>query len=177
MMIRINLLPQDQRPPRWNYTRLLLIPFLAVAIAIGSVYGYGEYRYYRLTEELEQSRARYDAMTLQQQQMQLAQARQTAIQARQKYLLQLSASRSSWHAVMSHLGGLMPRNVWLTEIGSAQAGVLQMKGSSTGYADMILFLGKLEVDRSFIEPALLRVEQNEKSSLTKFEISTKLRGM
>lgn len=177
MTIRINLLPRDQRPPRWNYLRLLLIPFFLVALLIGSVFGYVEHRYSHLAEQLEQTRARYDSLTQQQQQMQLAQARQTAIQARQKFLLQLSSSRHSWHAVMAQLGGLMPRNVWLTEIGSAQAGVLQMKGSATGYADLIQFLGKLEVDRTFVEPALLRVEQNEKDSITKFEITTKIRGM
>ena len=176
-MIRINLLPQEQRLPRWNYRRLLLIPFLLVALVIGSIYGYVEYRYIELTEQLEQTRVRYDSLTLQQKQMQLAQARQTAIQARQKFLLQFSKSRYSWHMIMSQMGGLMPRNVWLTEIGSAQTGVLQMKGNATGYADLILFLGKLEVDRMFIEPALLRVEQNEKDPITKFEISTKIREM
>ena len=176
-MIRINLLPREQRLPRWNYARLLLIPFLLVALVIGSIYGYVEYRSMELTDQLEQTRSRYDSLALQQRQMQLAQARQTAIQARQKFLLQLSQSRYSWHTVLSQMGGLMPRNVWLTEIGSAQSGFLQMKGSATGYADLIQFLGKLEVDRTFIEPALLRVEQNEKDPITKFEISTKIRGM
>lgn len=108
--------------------------------------------------------------------MQMARTRQVAIQARQQILMQLSSSRVSWQAIMSHLGSLMPRNVWLTEIGSAQKGVLQMKGSAVNYTELILFLGKMEVDKTFVEPALLRVEQNEKDSMTKFEIMTKIRG-
>ncbi len=175
--IRINLLPPEHRQPEWHYFRLLMIPIVIMLLIIAATYGYGEYRYWELEQQLEQTRARYDSLGQQERQMQLAQTRQVAIQARQKFLVQLSVSRTSWHAVMLHMGSLMPRSLWLTEIGSAQKGVLQMKGSAANYSDLIFFLGKLEVDRTFIEPALLRVEQNEKDSMTKFEITTKIRGM
>ena len=175
--IKINLLPPEHRQPEWHYFRLLLIPVLIMLLIIGAMYGYGEYRYWELEQQLDQTRGKYDSLNQQEKQMQLAQSRQVAIQARQKFLVQLSVSRTSWHAVMAHMGSLMPRSVWLTEIGSAQKGVLQMKGSAVNYSELILFLGKLEVDRTFIEPALLRVEQNEKDAMTKFEITTKIRGM
>ena len=175
--IRINLLPTEQRQAKWRYPRLLMIPVVIMFLIIGALYGYSEYRCWELEQQWEQSRGKYDTLAKQEQQMQLAQTRQVAIEVRQKILLQLSASRTSWHATMAHMGTLMPRNVWLTEIGSAQKGVLQMKGSSANYQELILFLGKLEVDRTFIEPALLRVEQNEKDPMTKFEITTKIRGM
>jgi len=175
--IRINLLPPEQRQAKWHYSRLLTMPVVIVLLIIGALYGFNEYRYWELGQQMDQVRSRYETLAKQEQQMQLAQTRQVAIQARQKILLQLSVSRTSWHAIMVHMGSLMPRNVWLNEIGSAQKGVLQMKGNAVSYTDLIQFLGKLEVDRTFIEPALLRVEQNEKDSMTKFEITTKVRGM
>ena len=70
----------------------------------------------------------------------------------------------------------MPRRVWLTEIGSAQKGVLQMKGNALSYPELVTFLSKMEQDKSFAAPALLKAEQTEKSSLTKFEITARVRG-
>lgn len=153
-----------------------MIPVALMALTIVALFAYGEYRYAELENELQQTRQRFETLSMQEQQMQMARTRQVAIQARQQILMQLSSSRVSWQAIMSHLGSLMPRNVWLTEIGSAQKGVLQMKGSAVNYTELILFLGKMEVDKTFVEPALLRVEQNEKDSMTKFEIMTKIRG-
>lgn len=177
MKIQINLLPLEQRQPRWNYARLLLLPVVFVMLIIGAVFGYGEYQYLELERQLKETHDRYETLEKPEQQMRIAQTRQAAVQARQKILVQLSDNRKSWHGTMSYLGTFMPRKVWLTEIGSAQKGVLQMKGNAISYPDLVLFLGKMEQDGSFVEPTLLKAEQNEKDSLTKFEITTKIRGM
>ena len=71
----------------------------------------------------------------------------------------------------------MPRRVWLTEIGSAQKGVVLLKGNSLNYPELVVFLGKLEQDRFFVDSTLLKAEQNERSSLTQFEITAKIRGL
>lgn len=176
MKIRINLLPYEQRPPAWHYGRLLLLPVLLMMLVIASIYGYGEYRYWDLSQQLEQTQRRYETLAFPEQQMMLAQARQTTVQAREKILVQLTAGRYSWHATMTHLGAFMPRQVWLTEIGSAQKGVLQIKGNALNYPELVSLLGKMEKDKVFEEPTLLKAEQNEKDSLTKFEITAKVRG-
>ena len=175
--IKINLLPLENRLAKWHYSRLLMLPVVITILIISAFFGSSEYRAWDLEQQLMQTRAKYDTLAKQEQQMQLANARQIAIQARQKILLQLSSSRVSWHSVLAHMGTLMPRNAWLTEIGSAQKAVLQMKGNVVGYQELILFLGRLEVDKTFIEPALLRLEQVEKEPTTKFEITVKIRGM
>ena len=71
----------------------------------------------------------------------------------------------------------MPRKVWLTEIGSAQKGVLQIKGNAISYPELVSLLGKMEQDNYFTESTLLKAEQNEKDSFTKFEITAKVRGL
>ena len=177
MKIRINLLPPEQQPPKWRYGRLLLAPVIAMLLVVGTLFGYGEYRHWMLEQELAQTRGRYESLSVGEQQMRIAQARLAAVQAREKILLQLSASRYSWHGAMSHLGAFMPRQVWLTEIGSAQKGVVLLKGNAISYAELVAFLGKLEQDRFFVESTLLKAEQNERSPLTQFEITAKIRGL
>lgn len=177
MKIRINLLPPEQQPPKWRYGRLLLIPVIIMMLVIVALFGYGEYRYWTLEQELAQARSRYESLVVSEQQMRIAQTRLAAVQAREKILLQLSGGRYSWHGAMSHLGVFMPRRVWLTEIGSAQKGVVLMKGNALNYAELVVFLSKFEQDRYFVDPALLKAEQNEQSSLTQFEITAKIRGL
>jgi type IV pilus assembly protein PilN len=174
MRIRINLLPPEQRPPRWRYGRLLSLPVLLVLLIIAGIYGYREYRYWDLEQQLEAARSRYEALAAAEQQMRIAQTRQAAVQAREKILLDLSAGRNSWHGAMVHLGGFMPRKVWLTEIGSAQKGVLQLKGNALTYPELMAFLAKLEQDKLFTESILLKAENDSKESFTKFEITAKL---
>ena len=177
MKIRINLLPPEQQPPKWRYGRLLLIPVIIMMLVIVALFGYGEYRYWTLEQELAQARSRYESLVVSEQQMRIAQTRLAAVQAREKILLQLSGGRYSWHGAMSHLGVFLPRRVWLTEIGSAQKGVVLMKGNALNYAELVVFLSKFEQNRYFVDPALLKAEQNEQSSLTQFEITAKIRGL
>ena len=177
MKIRINLLPPEQQPPKWRYGRLLLLPVVLMLLVIGALFGYGEYRYWSLEQELIQTRSRYESLASGEQQMRIAQTRLAAVQAREKILLQLSGGRYSWHGAMSHLGVFMPRRVWLTEIGSAQKGVVLLKGNALNYQELVTFLSKLEQDRLFVDPTLLKAEQNERGSLTQFEITAKIRGL
>ena len=177
MKIRINLLPPDQQPPKWRYGRLLLLPVVLILLVIGALFGYGEYRYWSLEQELIQTRSRYESLASGEQQMRIAQTRLAAVQAREKILLQLNNGRYSWHGAMSHLGVFMPRRVWLTEIGSAQKGVVLLKGNALNYQELVTFLSKLEQDRFFVDPTLLKAEQNERGSLTQFEITAKIRGL
>ncbi len=177
MKIRINLLPPEQQPPKWRYGRLLLLPVVLMLLVIGALFGYGEYRYWSLEQELIQTRSRYESLASGEQQMRIAQTRLAAVQAREKILLQLSGGRYSWHGAMSHLGVFMPRRVWLTEIGSAQKGVVLLKGNALNYQELVTFLSKLEQDRFFVDPTLLKAEQNERGSLTQFEITAKIRGL
>ncbi len=177
MKIRINLLPPEQRPPKWHYGRLLLFPVAIVLLVIVALFGYGEYRYCQLEQQYAEVRSRYEALTGAEQQMKIAQTRLAAVQVREKILLQLSNNRYSWHGTMAHLGGFMPRRVWLSEIGSAQKGVLQLKGSALSYPDLVAFLAKMEQDKVVIEPTLLKAEQTERNPMTQFEISTKVRGL
>ena len=177
MKIRINLLPPEQQPPKWRYGRLLLLPVVLMLLVIGALFGYGEYRYWSLEQELIQTRSRYESLASGEQQMRIAQTRLAAVQAREKILLQLNNGRYSWHGAMSHLGLFMPRRVWLTEIGSAQKGVVLLKGNALNYQELVTFLSKLEQDRFFVDPTLLKAEQNERGSLTQFEITAKIRGL
>ncbi len=177
MKIRINLLPPEQQPPKWRYGRLLLLPVVLMLLVIGALFGYGEYRYWSLEQELIQTRSRYESLASGEQQMRIAQTRLAAVQAREKILLQLNNGRYSWHGAMSHLGVFMPRRVWLTEIGSAQKGVVLLKGNALNYQELVTFLSKLEQDRFFVDPTLLKAEQNERGSLTQFEITAKIRGL
>ena len=90
MKIRINLLPPEQQPPKWRYGRLLLLPIVLMLLVIGALFGYGEYRYWSLEQELIQTRSRYESLASGEQQMRIAQTRLAAVQAREKILLQLS---------------------------------------------------------------------------------------
>ena len=174
MKSRINLLPLEQRPPKWHYGRLLLLPVVLVLLVIGALYAYGEYRYWDMEQQLAQVQKRYESLAGAEQQMTIAQTRQAAVKAREKILLQVSGSRNSWYGTMAHLGTFMPRRVWLTEIAAAHRDVLLMKGNATSYPELVTFLAQLEKDKAFLDPTLLKAEQNEKEVLTKFEISVKV---
>lgn len=174
MKIRINLLPVEQRPPKWHYGRLFLLPVVVVALIIGALYGYSEYRCWETEQELALIRSHYLTLTAAEQQMKVAQTRQAAVSAREKILGQISGTRNSWHGTLAHLGSFMPRRVWLTEVSVAHKDVMQMKGNSLNYPDLVSFLQTLEKDGVFLDPTLLKAEQNDKDLLTKFEISVKV---
>lgn len=176
MKIRINLLPSDQRPPEWHYGRLLLLPVALVLLIIAAIYGYGEYRCWDLEQQLARTRSHYESLVPVEQQMTVAQTRQGAVKARENVMMKVGSNRNSWYATIAHLGSFMPRQVWLTEIAAAHKDVLQMKGNSVNYPELVTFLGRLEKDKKFIDPTLLKAEQNDKEMLTKFEISVKIGG-
>lgn len=174
MHININLLPRARRLSKWHYGRLLLTPAVIVLAIIGMVYAYGEYRLAEMDQQITQVRSQYESLSAAEQWMKISQNRSATVQAREKILLQLSGGRISWYAAMTHLGTYMPRRIWLTEIGSAQKGILQMKGNALTYPELVDFLAKMEQDKTLGEPMLLKAEQNEKESLTKFEITARI---
>lgn len=177
MSIKINLIPVDKRVPQWHYGRLLLLPVFVMMLILGAFFGYGEYQYWDLGQQLSQVRAKAESLSRAEQQMKQSQTQQAALQARQKILVQLNGERKSIYANIAQVGTFIPRRVWLTEIGSSAPGVWQMKGNATTFPELGTFLGKMETDKVFIDPLLTRASQNEKEATIMFELTVRLRGL
>jgi Tfp pilus assembly protein PilN len=173
-MIRINLLPIEKRPPRWHYGRLVALPMVAMLILLSGLFAFGEYRIWDMEKRITETRIKKEALARSEEQMRLAIQKQGLIGTRQQILAQLSRNRQTWHGTVSHLGTLMPRTVWVAEIGSAQRGAVVLKGNALKYTDLVVFFGNLEKDKLFTEPILVRAESVEKSSYTRFEITLKM---
>lgn len=173
-MIRINLLPLEKRPPRWNYGRLVALPMVLLIVMLVGLYAFGEYRIWDMERRIEETRIRQETLSRAEEQMRQAMRKQSLIGSRQQVLTQLSKSRQSWHGTMAHVGTLMSRTVWLTDVSTTQRGIVQVKGNAMRYSDLVLFFSKLENDKFFTEPTLLRAEQADKAIFTKFEITFKV---
>ncbi len=105
----------------------------------------------------------------------VAREREVVVKSRQDVLTQLSKTRNSWHALLAHMGTMMPRQIWITELG-ANKGVVLLKGGSLGYVQLAGFVNSIEKDEMFSDLLLTRTEQKEFDPVTRFEIAFKVKG-
>lgn len=175
-MIRINLLPPEERQPLLPLNKIFISATLIVFLLMLSIYFYTVFSIWNLERQITEAQNQYELLKPTRDAMQTANTRQQTISAKNSILQGLTKERRSWYALTTHLGMVTIPQVWLSEIGVGEGNMLKIKGSSYTYPDLAAYLKNLEQDEMFQEPVLLNAERVAATGATKFEITVKFRG-
>lgn len=181
-MIRINLLPLAERQSGAPLSRSLFITAPACAVIALSIFGYGIFTIHQLENELHTVHIQYELLRPAQEKMAAAGVKQQQITEKNHVLLNLTAERNSWHAIMTHIGLLTTADVWLTEVSPVQNNALKLKGMAGGYPALAAFITKLEQDDLLTNATLLSVEKvgetaAQTTAAVSFEVLAGIKGM
>lgn len=179
-MIRINLLPPEERQPKLPLTRIFTVIGVLFASILLAIYSYGFFTIFNLESKLHDTRIQYELLKPTQEKMQATNAILQDINAKNAILVTLTQERKSWHSIMTHIGVLTTPNVWLTEVGLVEKNSLKIKGMAVSYPDLAGFIKKLEQDELFVDTVLLNAEKfntNQTTGVASFELSVKIKGM
>lgn len=181
-MIRINLLPPEERQPKLPLTRIFTVIGVLFATSLLAIYSYGFFTIFNLESKLHDTRIQYELLKPTQDKMQATNSILQEINAKNAILVTLTQERKSWHSIMTHIGVLTTPNVWLTEVGLVEKNSLKIKGMAVSYPDLAGFIKKLEQDELFVDTVLLNAEKfnadkNQTTGVASFELSVKIKGM
>jgi type IV pilus assembly protein PilN len=177
-LIKINLLPPEQRQPLWPVNSLMATAGIIVIVLCLSIYGYSFARIWLIESDLQQTRSQLEALRPVQEAMAAAASKQQAIDKKNSIIVALGNSQKSWSGVVRHLSALTADKIWFTELGKNDRNQLKISGLAVNYPDIAEFMSKLEADQAFTAPALVRAEQQiEPVSATKFEIVVTVKEM
>lgn len=178
MKLKINLLPAAERPVSARYLQGVALAALSCLLLLVGIYGYGMYREQVLEERLARAEQQYQLLRSSELTMETAQQKWAALQARQQLLLSLTKQRTSWQAILAHLGVVAPKTVYLTEVNSGDGGVVSLKGTAADASQILTFAQKLERDELFAQPTILTVSQGDGATDgAKFEILVKVKEL
>jgi Tfp pilus assembly protein PilN len=176
-MIRINLLPQEERVAKQSFTVAYMAVGLLVLFLCAGWYGYGVYQVWSLENSLHDTANRYELLRPTQEKMQAVNAKQQQIDAKNNILLALTQERKSSYVIVTHLAAITPPQVWLTEVASAEKKLIRIKGQARTYPDLAAFLGKFEQDTMLGDPVLIKAERDTVLAATKFEITIQVKEL
>ncbi|VBB06870.1 fimbrial assembly piln [Lucifera butyrica] len=176
-MIRINLLPPQERRPMWPVKSMVMgLGMLIFLVCIG-LYGYNQYRIWNWERQIAAVRNQMELLRPTESRMITARNKQQRMNAKNQILIALTKERRPWYAALARLGSLLPPEVWLTGLSATEKNGIQVNGLAGNYTEVASFLKRLEQDEHFSEPLLIKADQNAAAAITKFEINLKLKGM
>lgn len=179
-MIRINLLPLEDRRPDIPYARVALFFVLIFVLILGSISGVIAAMTWSTERDLAAAKAQYDDLLPVRQAMEQATDKQKQINAKQVLLNQLEKIRISPYNLIVKIAAALPGNVWLDETKSSwdngHAG-LELKGEVAAYPELAQFISQLEADGSFSSVTLQGTDVDAKAGLWKYTIDLKMKGM
>lgn len=179
-MIRINLLPETERRSDWPLKKLYKVTSCFLAIILILIYSYNVYIIWHTGREIADLKKQYELLRPTEAVMQDALSKQQVITAKNDILVNLTNERKTWPAVITHLATLTTPRVWFTELGTVNSDSIKIIGLADNYQELAIFLQHLEQDTVFTEPSLVQADttrNNNRNSITKFEIVVKLKGL
>jgi type IV pilus assembly protein PilN len=176
-MNTINLLPLAERQPKWPINKLLFISSILLFSIYSSVYSYNALKIWNIEKDLQSARNQYELLQPALAMMCDSNNKQQLIDKKNNMIAFLTKERNSWYSTIQHLVVIMPQQLWFTDLSKLDKGVLQIKGSAANYAIVADFMKNIEHDPFFIEPTLNKVENLTTTSVVKFEIMVKSKGM
>ncbi|EAX47864.1 Fimbrial assembly family protein [Thermosinus carboxydivorans Nor1] len=176
-MIQINLLPPAERRPKWPLSRMFAAAGMVVVFVCVCLYGYSWYQIRELEVAIAQTRNQLELLRPLQAKMIDAQTKQQRLDAKNNILVALTRERQSWYALVARLGIVTPPQVWLTEVAAAENGAVRLKGMAAAYPDLAAYVKKLEQDDIFAEPVLVKAERDGARTVTRFELTVKVKGL
>lgn len=177
-MIRINLLPPEQRRPKWQFKRIIAGVSLLSVIFCVLWYSYGSYRIWQSERQFAELRTKHELLRPTEEKMVTAAKKQQIINAKNNTLVNvLTKDRKSWYSIIIYFGEIMPPHVWLTKITNVDKENINISGMAINYPDVANLLQKMEHDDMFVDPVLVKAEYDQALAATNFEISVKLKGL
>jgi len=176
-MIRINLLPPDERPSQWPVNRLLLGTTFLIIMIFSSMYSYSLFEVWNMEKQLKDTRNQYQLLQPTRVVMTSAKNKQQQIDKKNNVLTVLTKERRSWYGIIEHLTAVTSPQIWFTEMIKSDKDTIQIKGWAATYLVVAGFMQTMESDQFFIEPVLTSVEKDPVTQATKFEIVVKPRGI
>ncbi len=176
-MNTINLLPLIERQPKWPVNKLLLIASVSLLLVYGSIYSYNTFKIWSIEKELQSTRNQYELLQPTLKTMQNSNHKQQLIDKKNTIVAVLTNERKSWYSTIQHLVKITPQQLWFTDLSKSDKGIIQIKGLAATYPVVAEFMKNMEQDSFFIEPTLNKVESDNSTSLFKFEILVKPKGM
>lgn len=176
-MIRINLLPAEERPAKWPVDRLLAASGLLIVLVLSSIYAYGLYDVWNLERQLQNTRNQYQALQPTRAIMATAKEKQQQFDKKNTIVTQLSKERQSGYGIIQHVAAVASPHIWFTELVKSDKGTVQIKGWTATYPLVAEFMQGIERDQFFIEPVLTSVERVGTSQTATFDILVKPRGI
>lgn len=175
MMIKINLLPPDQRtafiPIERIFTAIMIIIFFIFTI----IYIYGYFEIASLEKQIAINREAYQLLSQTIERKSAIEQNTLLINQKSDILSHLSKQNNSWHSILVHLGNIVPEKVWLDEVGVNDKHELLIKGRAMNFQSLSILMQNFEQNTLLKDPLLTVSERmkvdNKKYSITSFTIS------
>lgn len=184
MAIRINLLPQADRPATLPVAKMIAGVVISGIFLCAVAFGYHAYVIWNLTNELTVARNQHQSLRPVELNMNAAAEKRQYISQREAALSNIAQERRPWEMVFSHLAAIAPPRLWFTYAGvdyqeKARPMGIKISGIAEKYRDVAAFLNTLEENSIFGDPVLTAAEVNSggKVPAAKFEITVNLKGL
>ncbi len=173
MKLLINLLPPQERCCPDRLRRGIIIAAMIWLATLLSCSAYVSLRTAWLEGRMAQARQSSEVLKCDELAMESANEKKEAIRERNAILTEIGSSRTSWLALMMHLGEVVPKAVSLTEVGLADDKVVIIKGRAENTSEVFRFLQLLEQDAFFFKARLVSLGAQEKAGAASkaFEIT------
>ena len=175
-MIRVNLLPKEERVSTSPLKIILIGVSTLVCLVLLVIYGYGAYTQWGLEKQMQELRTRQQILEPVREKMELANNKQASLKKKTSILDTLTKERRPWHTIVAHFSTLTPQKVWLTEFTFNDKDT-RIKGAAASYSDIALLLKQMEADTLITEPVIDKAEKDTKQNIFNFEILVKVKGM
>ena len=179
-MIKINLLPPEQRKVKIPLKKAFLITSGLVLMLLIAVYTGALVEEYFLKQELAKVNETYHQMSYVMDTKQQFDVKQQEINKRNDILVKLSKNTKSWNSLLIHLGSIMTNDVWLTDVKMNDKQVLSIRGMAASYPALAKTLKNSEKDTYFNNVNLVNSEAGkgeQDKMLTSFEIQASFKEL
>lgn len=178
-MIRINLLPKEERRPGIAYARISAFFLTLVLLIIVAVYGVGTIQVWKVQQDLADVQNRYETVQPVRLAMEQAGDKQKQIDAKMGLVNSLMKLRTTPYNLMTRVAELMPDKIWIdsTKVIQNDVGTLEMKGEAIEYPAIAEFISRMENSGLFKTVGIKSTEGDIKAGTLKFTLEVKLKEM
>ncbi|MHB1419252.1 MAG: PilN domain-containing protein [Bacillota bacterium] len=165
-MYRVNLLPPELRPKMNKGSNFkLALPqgpgiWLALGLAILVIfYGIFLLQLHSTQSKVDQTRTEIDNLKPVLSRVENARKKAGQLGKEAEAYQKLLDERRSWYGIIEDVGAVMPTDVWLTEVTSDDAGVLDLKCRSASFGSVGSFVYQLSILEYFKSVTLKSVDR------------------
>lgn len=169
-MIRVNLLPPEDRPASRSFslphrTDLLVYAACGLVLLLGlGVFAQQALRQGRLETRLATLRAQEAALAEQTRLIDELEAREIVFSQRLARLRELETVRFTSVEWLNALNGVVPGQLWLLQVSrNQQGGRSTVEGIASGYRPISELMRAMEADPSFKDVQLIKAERQDKA--------------